>query len=144
MKRTVVCEYVGLGHPDKVVDQISDALLDAFLEKDPNTRAGIEVMMKDNIVVLGGEVKSEAQIDYEHIVRITVDSVDYPANHHLSGSDIKVINLIGKQSPEISHSVDKEDWVMWWREITIICIKSERKENTSKSVNWRRLTVMVS
>ena len=112
MKRTVVCEYVGLGHPDKVADQISDALLDAFLEKDSNTRAGIEVMMKDNIVVLGGEVKSEAQIDYEHIVRITVDSVDYPANHHLSGSDIKVINLIGKQSPEISHGVDQADGII--------------------------------
>lgn len=49
MKRTVICEYVGGGHPDKVADQISDALLDAFLEKDPNTRAGIEVMVKDNI-----------------------------------------------------------------------------------------------
>jgi len=44
MKRTVICEYVGLGHPDKVADQISDALLDAFLDKDPDTRAGIEVM----------------------------------------------------------------------------------------------------
>ena len=65
MKRTVICEYVGIGHPDKVADQISDALLDAFLEKDPNTRAGIEVMIKDNIVVLGGEVKSTAQIDYD-------------------------------------------------------------------------------
>ena len=54
MKRTVICEYVGLGHPDKVADQISDALLDAFLDKDPDTRAGIEVMVKDNIVVLGG------------------------------------------------------------------------------------------
>ena len=50
MKKTVISEYVGLGHPDKVADQVSDALLDAFLEKDPMTRAGIEVMVKDNIV----------------------------------------------------------------------------------------------
>ena len=69
MKRTVICEYVGLGHPDKVADQISDALLDAFLDKDPDTRAGIEVMVKDNIVVLGGEVKSAARIDYDAVVR---------------------------------------------------------------------------
>jgi len=112
MKRTVICEYVGLGHPDKVADQISDALLDAFLSKDPDTRAGIEVMIKDNIVVLGGEVKSKTQIDYEDIVRVTIDGIDYPANHHLTGEDIKVINLIGKQSPEISRSVDQENGII--------------------------------
>jgi len=112
MKKTVICEYVGNGHPDKVADQISDALLDAFLEKDPNTRAGIEVMVKDNIVVLGGEVKSSAQIDFEYVVRSTISSVDYPANHHLEANDIKVINLIGKQSPEISKSVDRVDGII--------------------------------
>ena len=112
MKRTVISEYVGIGHPDKVADQISDALLDAFLEKDPNTRAGIEVMIKDNIVVLGGEVKSTAQIDYDNIVRGVVDRIHYPDNHHLSGDDIKVINLIGKQSPEISRSVDQENGII--------------------------------
>lgn len=112
MKRTVICEYVGVGHPDKVADQISDALLDAFLEKDPNTRAGIEVMIKDNIVVLGGEVKSTARIDYEQIVRQTVEGIGYPANHHLTGDDIKVVNLVGKQSPEISRSVDQENGII--------------------------------
>ena len=112
MKRTVICEYVGAGHPDKMADQVSDALLDAFLEKDPNTRAGIEVMVKDNIVVLGGEVKSTAQIDYDHIVRKTMDRFRYPEDHHLSGDDIKVINLIGRQSPEISRSVDQKDGII--------------------------------
>ena len=70
MKRTVISEYVGLGHPDKVADLISDALLDEFLRFDTNTRAGIEVMIKDNIVVLGGEVKSTAQtrnIEFWHM-----------------------------------------------------------------------------
>ena len=109
MKRTVVCEYVGFGHPDAVADQISDALLDKFLKQDPNTRAGIEVMVKDNIVVLGGEVKSKGKIDYDSTVRKVFDSQPYPANHHLSTNEIKVINLIGKQSPEISRGVDKED-----------------------------------
>ena len=109
MKRTVVCEYVGFGHPDAVADQVSDALLDEFLKQDPNTRAGIEVMVKDNIVVLGGEVKSKGKIDYDSTVRKVFGSLPYPANHHLSADEIKVINLIGKQSPEISRGVDKED-----------------------------------
>ena len=109
MKRTVVCEYVGFGHPDAVADQVSDALLDEFLKQDPNTRAGIEVMVKDNIVVLGGEVKSLGKIDYDSTVRKVFGSLPYPANHHLSADEIKVINLIGKQSPEISRGVDKED-----------------------------------
>ena len=109
MKRTVVCEYVGFGHPDAVADQVSDALLDEFLKQDPNTRAGIEVMVKDNMVVLGGEVKSKGKIDYDSTVRKVFNSLPYPANHHLSADEIKVINLIGKQSPEISRGVDKED-----------------------------------
>ena len=109
MKRTVVCEYVGFGHPDAVADQVSDALLDEFLKQDPNTRAGIEVMVKDNIVVLGGEVKSQGKIDYDSTVRNVFDCLPYPANHHLSADEIKVLNLIGKQSPEISRGVDKED-----------------------------------
>lgn len=111
-KKTVVCEYVGFGHPDAVADQVSDALLDEFLKQDPNTRAGIEVMVKDNIVVLGGEVKSQGKIDYDSIVRSVFDNLPYPANHHLSADEIKVINLIGKQSPEISRGVDKEDGVI--------------------------------
>ncbi|WP_301198315.1 methionine adenosyltransferase [Bacteroides acidifaciens] len=108
-KKTVVCEYVGFGHPDVVADMISDAILDEFLKKDPKTRAGIEVMVKDNIVVLGGEIKSQGRIDYDSIVRRVFESLPYPANHHLSADEIKVINLIGKQSPEISRGVDKED-----------------------------------
>lgn len=109
MKRTVVCEYVGFGHPDVVADMASDALLDEFLKQDPNARAGIEVMVKDNIVVLGGEVNSRAMIDYDATVRRVFASLPYPANHHLSADEIKVINLIGKQSPEISRGVEGED-----------------------------------
>lgn len=108
-KKTVVCEYVGFGHPDKVADQVSDALLDEFLMQDPDTRAGIEVMVKDNIVVLGGEVKSQGRIDYDATVRKVFAALPYPASHHLSADEIKVVNLIGKQSPEISKGVDQED-----------------------------------
>ena len=112
MKRTVVCEYVGFGHPDAVADQVSDALLDEFLKQDPNTRAGIEVMVKDNIVVLGGEVKSQGKIDYDSTVRKVFENLSYPVNHHLSADEIKVINLIGKQSPEISKGVDQEGGII--------------------------------
>ena len=112
MKRTVISEYVGVGHPDKVADLVSDALLDAFLKLDPCTRAGIEVMVKDNIVVLGGEVKTKALIDYERVVRQTVSGIGYPASHRLGADDIKVINLIGRQSPEISCCVDRVDGVI--------------------------------
>ena len=58
------------------------------------------------------EVKTTALIDYEYVVRSTISSVDYPVNHHLDANDIKVINLIGKQSPVISKSVDRADGVI--------------------------------
>lgn len=105
--KIVTSEYVSYGHPDKVADQISDAILDEYLEVDKNTRAGIEVMIKDNVVVLGGEVKTKAVINVEKVVRNVIDLVNYPASHHLSGSEIKIVNLIGKQSSEISKGVDK-------------------------------------
>lgn len=112
MSKTVVCEYVGFGHPDAVADQVSDALLDEFLQQDLNTRAGIEVMVKDNIVVLGGEVKSQGKIDYDSTVRRVFENLPYPVNHHLSADEINVINLIGKQSPEISRGVDQEGGII--------------------------------
>ena len=107
--KIITSEYVSYGHPDKVADQISDALLDEYLTQDRDTRAGIETMIKDNIVVLGGEVKSKAKIDIENIVRSTIDSINYPESHNLNGDDIKIINLIGKQSTEISNGVDRDD-----------------------------------
>ena len=107
--KIITREYVSYGHPDKVADQISDALLDEYLTQDRDTRAGIETMIKDNIVVLGGEVKSKAKIDIENIVRSTINSINYPESHNLNGDDIKIINLIGKQSTEISNGVDRDD-----------------------------------
>lgn len=109
---TITSEYVSYGHPDKIADQISDAILDAFLEKDPFARTGIETMVKDNIVVLGGEVNSTATVDYDAIVRKVYATLPFPKNHNLSPDNIKVINLIGKQSPEIHAGVDKSETVM--------------------------------
>lgn len=93
-KKIVTSEYVSYGHPDKIADQICDALLDEYVSKDTNTRAGIETMIKDNIVVLGGEVKTNAEIDTENIVRKVMDNINYPKSHKLSGKDIIIHNVI--------------------------------------------------
>lgn len=106
--KTITCEYVSFGHPDKLADQISDAILDKLREQDPNVRAGIETMVKDNIVFLGGEVKTSAKINYDEVVRSVFNYVKYP-HDILSPKNIKIFNCIGQQSQEISKMVDKED-----------------------------------
>lgn len=108
-KRVIASEFVSWGHPDKIADQIADAILEKFLEKDKNTRAGIEVMVKDNIVVLGGEINTTAKVDYDTIVRDVFKTLPFPEDHGLQPENIKIINLIGKQSPEISQGVDRSD-----------------------------------
>ena len=119
--KLIVSEFVSYGHPDKIADQIADAILDEFLRKDKNTRAGIEVMVKDNIVVLGGEINSLVTIDYDKVVRMVYSELKFPDNHHLSPSDIKIINLIGKQSQEIHSGVDKtEETVTGWAKVKLI------------------------
>lgn len=104
-----VYEGVSYGHPDKLADIIADALVDEFIRQDANSRCGIEVMVKDNNVILGGEVSSNGSVDYDSIVRGVFEEIQYPSNHHLSSSEIKITNLIGKQSNEISKGVDKSD-----------------------------------
>ena len=110
--KTIASEYVSAGHPDKISDQIADALLDEYLRRDPNSRTGIEVMAKDNIVVLGGEVNSAEIIDYDTIVRSVFDYLKFPESHRLRFEDIKIINLMGQQSPEISQGVDKSQTII--------------------------------
>ena len=107
--KTIASEYVSAGHPDKISDQIADALLDEYLKKDPNSRTGIEVMVKDNVVVLGGEINSTAKTDYDTTVRNVFKYLNFPENHRLRPEDIKIVNLIGKQSPEINQGVDKSE-----------------------------------
>ena len=79
-KKVITSEFVSYGHPDKIADTIADSLLDAYLEQDKNTRAGIEVMVKDNIVVLGGEVNSTATVNYDEIVRNVFKTLPFKAN----------------------------------------------------------------
>ena len=105
-KRTIVSECVTNGHPDKIADRIADNILNEFKKVDVNVRAGIEVMVKDNIVVLGGEIGSTGTVDYDAIVRDVYSDLNFPVNHGLAPDNIKIINLIGKQSPEIHNGVD--------------------------------------
>ncbi|MDO4427163.1 MAG: methionine adenosyltransferase [Moraxella sp.] len=101
-------ESVSEGHPDKMADQISDALLDAILTEDKDARVACETLVKTGAVILAGEISTHANIDVEGIVRATVNKIGY--NHSdlgFDGSSCAVINMIGKQSPEIAQGVDR-------------------------------------
>ncbi len=110
MKRLITSESVSIGHPDKVADQISDAILDAYLEKDPDSKVAVETMVKDNCVVLGGEVLSHHIINYDEVVKNTIKQIGYSnPDHGFYYKNITIINLIGKQSPEINSAVVNSD-----------------------------------
>jgi len=112
MKRLITSESVSYGHPDKVADQISDAILDAYLEKDPDAKVAVETMVKDNTVVLGGEVKSTANINYDAIIRECVKDIGYAdAEHGFYYKTLTILNLVGEQSPEINKAVELDEIV---------------------------------
>lgn len=91
-------EQVSKYHPDKYADQISDAILDACLAQDPHSRVACECMVKGTVVVLGGEITTAAQIDYDDVVRSVAKKLGYEVD--------EVIVLINTQSPEIAGGVD--------------------------------------
>ncbi len=103
-------ESVSEGHPDKMADQISDAILDALLAKDPKARVACETLIKTGMVVVAGEVTTDAYADIEALVRSTVNEIGY--NNSESGFDgntCAVLNAIGKQSQDISMGVDDSE-----------------------------------
>lgn len=103
-------ESVSEGHPDKMSDQISDAILDALLAEDKNSRVACETMVKTGMVIVAGEITTEAYVDVESIVRDVVNDIGY--NHSESGFDshtCAVLNGIGAQSPDIAMGVDESD-----------------------------------
>ena len=100
-------ESVTEGHPDKVADKISDAILDAYLEKDPNARVAAETVLKNNTVILAGEIGSEAEIDTEKVVRNVINNIGYDHSElGFDGHTAEIINLLDKQSPDIAQGVD--------------------------------------
>ena len=103
-------ESVSEGHPDKVADQISDAVLDALLEQDPRSRVACETLVKTGMVILAGEITTNAWVDLEALVRKVVCDIGY--NHGdigFDGQSCAVINAIGKQSPDIAMGVDDSE-----------------------------------
>ena len=100
-------ESVTKGHPDKVCDMISDAILDAFLKEDKNSRVAIETVVKNNNVVLAGEISSSANVDIEKTVRDTINNIGYDRPElGFDGHSVNIIKIIDKQSPDIAQGVD--------------------------------------
>jgi len=103
-------ESVSEGHPDKVADQISDAVLDAILREDPRGRVACETLVKTGVVILAGEVTTSGWVDVEALVRKTVLDIGYNSSEMgFDGASCGVINIIGKQSPDIAQGVDRKD-----------------------------------
>ncbi len=108
-RRVFTSESVSEGHPDKMADQISDAVLDALLEQDPGARVACETLVKTGMVLLAGEVTTTAHTDLESVVRRTVNGIGYDHSRiGFDGHTCAVINALGKQSPDIARGVDRE------------------------------------
>ena len=103
-------ESVSEGHPDKVSDQISDALIDNFLAFDPDSKVACETLVTTGQTVLAGEVKSTTYLDVQKIARDTINKIGYTkGEYQFSGDSCGVISLIHEQSQEINQGVDKAD-----------------------------------
>ncbi|MEC5157399.1 methionine adenosyltransferase [Chryseobacterium sp. MP_3.2] len=105
-------ESVSEGHPDKIADQISDALIDHFLAYDPNSKVACETLVTTGQVVLAGEVKSTAYLDVQDIARKVINDIGYTKGEYMfNGDSCGVISAIHEQSPDINQGVDraKED-----------------------------------
>tara|TARA_B000000532_G_scaffold75186_1_gene59959 strand:+ start:169 stop:1320 length:1152 start_codon:yes stop_codon:yes gene_type:complete len=101
-------ESVSEGHPDKVCDQISDAILDSYLAQDPNSRVACETLIKNNTVIVAGEITSNGAPNIEEVIRNTVNEIGY--NHDdlgFNGNNCEIQNLISKQSPDIAQGVNE-------------------------------------
>jgi len=103
-------ESVSEGHPDKVSDQISDALLDNFLAFDPTSKVAIETLVTTGQVVLAGEVKSKTYVDVQNIARKVINKIGYTKSEYMfDGNSCGVLSAIHEQSDDINRGVDKED-----------------------------------
>jgi len=101
-------ESVGAGHPDKMCDQISDALLDAALKDDPNSRVAIETLVKTGFVVVAGELTTKTYIDVQKVVRDAIRHIGYDdPDYGFDCDGCGVLNAISEQSPDISQGVSK-------------------------------------
>jgi len=103
-------ESVSMGHPDKLADQISDGILDAIFEQDPNARVACETMVTTGIAVIAGEITTTAVVDYQAVVRDVIHDVGYTDDEMgICAKTCAVMVSIDKQSPDIAQGVDSDD-----------------------------------
>ena len=103
-------ESVSEGHPDKMADQISDAVLDAIIKDDPNSRVAVETMVKTGMAIIAGEVRTNTYVDLEQIVRDVITGIGYDSSDvGFDGNSCAVLNAIGKQSGDIAQGVDEAE-----------------------------------
>ena len=101
-------ESVSEGHPDKIADQISDAVLDAIIAEDKHARVACETLVKTGVAVVSGEITTSAWVDLEELVRGVICDIGYTSSEvGYDGETCGVINIIGKQSPDINQGVDR-------------------------------------
>jgi S-adenosylmethionine synthetase len=101
-------ESVSEGHPDKMADQISDAILDDIIKDDPNARVAVETMVKTGMTIVAGEVTTSNKLDLEDVIRQTILDIGYDSSEvGFDGASCAVLNAIGKQSPDIAKGVNE-------------------------------------
>lgn len=102
-------ESVSEGHPDKVCDQISDAVLDAILAQDKTARVACETLVKNNLIMLAGEITTVANVNFDKVARDVVRHIGYTDEMGFGPDSCTVLTVIGRQSPDIAAGVDKPD-----------------------------------
>ena len=103
-------ESVSEGHPDKMADQISDAILDQVLKEDPYSRAAVETLVKTGVALVAGELTTTTQVDFEELIRQVIIDIGYDhSDVGFDGHTCGVINMVGKQSPDIAQGVDRSE-----------------------------------
>jgi S-adenosylmethionine synthetase len=107
-RKLFTSESVSEGHPDKMADQISDAIVDAILAEQPKSRIAAETMIKTGFVVIAGEIKTDAKPDYENLIRDVICDIGYDSSDKgFDGKTCGVLNALGKQSGDINMGVDR-------------------------------------
>lgn len=113
MSRFITSESVSEGHPDKIADQISDALLDEFLRRDSNSKVACETLVTTGLVFLAGEVKSHAYVDVQQVARDVIKNIGYTKEEYqFASNSCGVISTIHEQSPDINQGVERKDPLM--------------------------------
>ena len=110
MKHLFTSESVSEGHPDKVADQISDAILDEFLARDPQSKVACETLVTTGQVVVAGEIKSDAYIDMQETARRVINEIGYDRSElRFDGNSCGVLLAVHEQSQDINRGVERAD-----------------------------------